>query len=1092
MAEIKLIQVKGPNPGEEFVMTAETVTIGRDPASSWSLDYQAVSRNHAKLTKKGDSYLLQDLGSSNGTFINGEKIPGIYRLKSGDEIGFGHSVKVRYEVVGLSQTTVEELPEMQPADQLGATMAESAGLDQTMETVPGGLGQTAVGEVLPTMDEPPKLSIAIAGSQTESYTLDKQKLSYGRGEDNDIVIPSPVVSRNHGYLEKTTLGGYQIAVLPEAGNAVYVDGYPVSTPVALKNDANIRIGGQDPGVMVSMAYISPSEAFTAITAEINFGDKNIIQIGRAHENDVVLSVPQVSQFHAQIEKVGQRFKVKDLDSTNGTFVNDVQIKTDTWLSQNDTVRIGPYRYVMGVEALAQFDDSADLRVEILGLNKWVRKDLNILQNISLVFQPREFIVVVGQSGGGKSTLVDAIAGYRPATHGQVTVNGTNVYENFEAIRDIIGFVPQKDIIHMELSVFDALDYTAQLRLPPDTTKAERHQRVEEVMETLDIAHRRDNQIMELSGGQQKRVSIGVELLTRPGLFFLDEPSSGLDPGTETALMHLMRQMADQGRSIVLITHATKNVFLADKVVFLARGGFLSWFGPPDEALAFFDQYRSERDRRVSEMEFDQIYALLEDTSKGTPEEWAERYQQHPAYQKYIIDALGDRGGSVQQSSPMTSVSAVETRALPKKQKKVSALRQFFILSKRNIRILMKDRFSLVLMLAASPLMGMMSVLMAKVLGNKPFDFVNGSANDIIISLFLLTIYGVMIGGLSQMREFVKEGEIYKRERLVNLKIFPYVLSKVWVAAALALYQTATYIIIHYMAFYMPGGILELVLMFITLTLATLAGMMLGLFSSAISPTANAAPLIVILLMLPQIVLAGALVPMPDAVTGITSTRWALQGFLGITGVGSDIAADVCLDLPTEQTSAMSNDDKIAIGCNCLGTNALKEDMCNFPGNGFFYNPIIDEPLPQPVGREPVRPADPVIPEAPPQPEDQSDSVAVAAYLEELQKYQEQVEQIQANSKAEFAAYEAALGVYKAQVVAYQEASIKHKAGMAAAVQPVETIVRKYDEKFGWAFVDKDNDLKYYTFIATTWAAQLVISGILFVGILVLQKRKDVN
>ena len=1077
---IRLILVKGPMPGEEFKLTDDEYTVGRDPTNSWTLDYNAVSRHHAKFTKRGNSYLLEDLGSSNGTFVNGEKISGVFLLSGGEEIGFGNSVMARFEVAKPPRAE-----EAQSPDSLLATKINE----------PGGLGKTTIGEMLPSIGAPPKLSVAIAGSAPASYTLSKQKLTFGRGENNDIVIASPVVSRNHGYFEKTSAGNYQIVVLPEAGNAVFLDGYPVSSPSTLTNDANIRIGGQVPGLMVSMVYLSPSEAAASIAAEITFGDKTVIQIGRAPENDVVLDVSQVSKFHAQIEKVGQRYKVKDLDSTNGTFVNDIRITAETWLSPNDTVRIGPYRYVMGAEALAQFDDSVDLQVEVLGLNKWVSSDLNILQNISLVFKPREFIVVVGQSGGGKSTLVDAIAGYRPATHGQVIVNGTNVYDNFEAIRDIIGFVPQKDIIHMELTVFDALDYTAQLRMPPDTTVAERHQRVEEVMQTLDIAHRRDNQIMELSGGQQKRVSIGVELLTRPGLFFLDEPSSGLDPGTETSLMHLMRQMADQGRTIILITHATKNVFLADKVVFLARGGFLSWFGPPDEALAFFDQYRSERDRRVSAMEFDQIYAILEDSSKGTPQEWAERYRQHPAYQKYILDTLGDKANLVQQGSsksPASTPPNVEARPLPEKQKKVSALRQFVILSKRNLRILGKDRFSLGLMLAASPLMGMMSVLLAVVLGNKPFDFVNGDMNNIVISLFLLTIYGVMIGGLSQMREIVKEGDIYKRERLVNLKILPYVLSKVWVAAVLALYQTATYMLIHFLAFDMPGGIFEFILMYISLTLATLAGMMLGLFASALAPTANAAPLIVILLMLPQIVLAGVLVPMPQALSGITSTSWAFKGFLGVTGVGSAIASDSCMALPVEQIALMSPDDKIANGCKCLGTNALREDSCYFPGNGRFYNPAIDEALPQSPGPEPTRPTDPIIPEAPPQPADQSDTVAVADYLAKLEVYQKDVEQIQATTKAEIAAYEAAIKVYQAEVVAYQQASITHQANVVSAVQPVETILIKYKDKFGSAFVDRTNAGEFWTFLLKTWIAQLLISGVLFAGIVFLQKRKDVN
>lgn len=183
---MKLILVKGPTPGEEFELMGELVTIGRDPVNSWPLDYNAVSRNHAKLTKQGQAYLLEDLGSSNGTFVDGEKISGAYLLRGGEEIGFGQSVKVRYEVVGA--VPVEKMREVQSMDQLQATMVG----------VPGGLGQTTVGEILPPMAMPPQLSVAIAGSVPEVYTLNKQKLTFGRGDDNDIVIVSPVVSRNHG------------------------------------------------------------------------------------------------------------------------------------------------------------------------------------------------------------------------------------------------------------------------------------------------------------------------------------------------------------------------------------------------------------------------------------------------------------------------------------------------------------------------------------------------------------------------------------------------------------------------------------------------------------------------------------------------------------------------------------------------------------------------------------------------------------------------------------------------------------------------------------------------------------------------------
>src|SRR5439155_9732150 len=178
----------------------------------------------------------------------------------------------------------------------------------------------------------------------------------------------------------------------------------------------------------------------------------------------------------------------------------------------------------------------------------------------------------------------------------------------------------------ELTPFQALDYSARLRLPGDMDTEERHQRVLDTLETLGIAERKNVAIQRLSGGQRKRVSIGAELITRPGLFFLDEATSGLDPGTENQMMRLLRRLADQGHTIVLITHATKNVMLCDQVLFLARGGHLAYFGPPDRALTYFG---------VSD--FDEIYLRLED--ELTPEQWGQRYQSSEECATFVKDRL---------------------------------------------------------------------------------------------------------------------------------------------------------------------------------------------------------------------------------------------------------------------------------------------------------------------------------------------------------------------------------------------------------------------------------------------------------------------
>jgi energy-coupling factor transporter ATP-binding protein EcfA2 len=625
-------------------------------------------------------------------------------------------------------------------------------------------------------------------------------------------------------------------------------------------------------------------------------------------------------------------------------------------------------------------------------------------------------------------------------------------------------------------------------MPPDTTNEERHLRIIEVLDDLDITHRKDTQVSSLSGGQQKRVSIGVELLTSPGLFFLDEATSGLDPGTETALMQLLRRLADQGRTIVLVTHATKNVMLADRVLFMARGGYLAWFGPPDEALEYFDQYRSEDERRTSEMEFDKIYAILETPQHGTPEDWSNRYQTHPAYQRYILEPLEMKRHELEAAQKPSPEEITPARA-PKVRRQVSSLRQFLILSSRNIRILTRDRVSLILMLGAAPLVSLLDVLIAFLVGGNQFDFVEGSFEDIMMSFFLIIIFAVFVGGLSQMREIVKENEIYKRERLVNLKIAPYVFSKVWIAVLLALYHAAAYTIIHYLAYDMPGGAQEFVLMYVSMVLVAMAGMMLGLFASAISPNANTAPMIVILLLMPQIVLSGSLVPLPGPVSAPAATRWGFEGLVSISGVGSDVASDLCWELDEELREVMSIEDKTA-QCKCMGLNVLREEICSFPGVGEFFDPAIEEPAPNEPPPLRDKPPEPEIPPAPEKPEDESDSVAMAEYFEAMEVYQEEVTAIQDEYRAEMEGFEAEAEVYQAEMEAYLEENLEWEIAREAAVNPAEGLIGTIYEDYGWTFVDKNDTQAFWSKILTTWIAQVVIIVVLLLGVLLMVKRKD--
>jgi ABC-type multidrug transport system ATPase subunit len=832
-----------------------------------------------------------------------------------------------------------------------------------------------------------------------------------------------------------------------------------------------------------MTYLAPSQATARISA-VQFGEKEILTFGRDPTNDVVCDDPRVSRFHAQVTRVGRRYYVTDLRSTNGTFVNDKRVEGNVWLNPQDTIRIGPYKLVMGENQFTRYDETEGLRVEAYHLNKWVRKDLNLLQDISLVYQPREFIAVVGQSGGGKSTLLDAIAGYRPATQGKVFVNDTDVYQNFDAVRNDIGYVPQKDIIHMELTVYQALNFAAQLRMPKDTSKDERHKRIMEVLNDLDLMHRKDVQISGLSGGQQKRVSIGVELLTRPGLFFLDEPTSGLDPGTETAFMHLMRRLADQGRTIIMVTHATKNVMLADKVVFLARGGYVAWFGPPDEALFYFDQYRSEQDRRTRDMEFDQIYAILDDPSKGTGKDWGERYMASNAFAKYIVEPL--------EATQRQGVIAQPVKKQARKGSRISSLQQFFVLSARNLAITLRDRSSLILMLAVPWGVGLLQLVLALAMGKNIFVYNGGSPNDAGTVLFLLSLDVLLVGGMSQMREFVKEADIYRRERLVNLRILPYVASKIWLAFLLAFWHGLAYTVLTYIAFKMPGTMLEFGEIYITLVLAVISGMMLGLLASALAANAASAPLTLIMMIIPLIILSGALAPMPPSISQIASTRWTFEGLVGITGMGSDVAADSCWQLDKKLRDSMDLDAKSDFQCKCMGVQVFNQNSCDFPGVGKYYATEINQTAPPEPAALPPQPPEPVIPNAPNPPINKTDQVQMVQYLNALSSYQDQVKLIQDNYRNQMDLYQVQADVYKNEMMKYQEDLAKYDVARISAVGAAEGIIQGINESYGWAFVNKKDPAIFIPWLVQTWVSPLEIVAVYFAVMLILIKRKDVK
>ncbi|HEY9704889.1 MAG TPA: ATP-binding cassette domain-containing protein, partial [Allocoleopsis sp.] len=570
-----------------------------------------------------------------------------------------------------------------------------------------------------------------------------------------------------------------------------------------------------------------------------------------------------------------------------------------------------------------------------------KKEVNLLQNISLSIFPKEFVVVAGVSGGGKSTLLNALNGFTPASSGKVLINGVDLYKNFNAFRSEIGYVPQQDIIHKSLTVKQTLNYAAKLRMSLDTTPQEREKRVAEVLQDLDLTGRQNVAVERLSGGQLKRVSMGVELLTKPSLFFLDEATSGLDPGTEADMMKLLRQVADDGRTVLLITHATENVMLCDLVVFLAKGGYLAFYGSPTEALTHFGVQK-----------FNQIYSLVYQTK--SPEEWQNIYLKSSYHKTYILER--------QQTIPNQSNKNVQTGQTVNNPKSANTLinietikagfQQFYVLFRRNLDLWKTDKISFWLTLSVAPLLGSLDFILWK---RDLFDIKIGSGQQSIMMLFITAIIAIMVGSLSSMREIVKERDIYRRERMVGLQIIPYISSKVALGILISLYQAAIFLLFKYASISWTDGGAILFDLYLTLALTTIGGMVMGLLVSAVSPNQNFAQLLIILFLIPQITFGTGILPISalgepaKLISNITISKWSFESMMTIAGIGKDLAGDQCLFDYSEPDRKNLESTKKERDCSCLGKNLFKK--CQFPGIQDKYVTEVDI-------NEPQKPEDP--------------------------------------------------------------------------------------------------------------------------------------
>jgi ABC-type multidrug transport system ATPase subunit len=707
-------------------------------------------------------------------------------------------------------------------------------------------------------------------SPTPLYDNDRIQLGLGGPilRFIDPAHPAPSGAQNTGQRSIAISAGAS----PQAPIPVPVP--PSSGPLAMPVSAQTMVVKPGSGSLNQPAPAAGGGAQPQLLMQVAFNGKPQLSVGRAPDNDITLDGLQISNHHARLVNMGGTVTVEDVGSTNGVYVNGARITGRHPLQGRDIVQVGPF--VLQADAqrgVAVFDTRSKTRIDVIDITKVVPNRsgggmIKLLDDVDLTIQPNEFVGLLGPSGAGKSTLMDSMNGMRPASSGRVLINNLDLYQHLDSIKQSIGYVPQDDIIHRELTVYRTLYYVARLRLSRDVSTQEIDQIINEVMDVTGLAERRDVPVSQLSGGQRKRVSIAVELITKPSVIFLDEPTSGLDPATEEKIMKLFRQIAESGRTVILTTHAMENVRLFDKIVVMMRGK-LVWYGAPKEALehvkadSFKDLYDKleapidERTRKLPPLpanagkEQKLAFKLQkEKIAEEVADEWKVRFQKTPQYQRHIVEPLTGLKGQG-QAAPMIASRPTVT----------DSLRQWATLARRYMEVLGRDKFNMLILFGQAPIIAFLTYL---VVGkNQPRDF----------PYFMLALVAIWFGTSVSAREIIRERAVYNRERMVNLGLLPYVGSKLLVLSVIVGLQCAllfgTLKIFHYagMMNLPPDSPSETLAQLLVMILTGMVGIALGLFISSIVKTSEMATSLVPLILIPQILFSG-LVGVPTGVARV--------------------------------------------------------------------------------------------------------------------------------------------------------------------------------------------------------------------------------
>ena len=724
------------------------------------------------------------------------------------------------------------------------------------------------------------------------------RLAIGRVPECDITVDHPLISRRHAVV--SWQGGW---VVTDEGstNGLYLDGRRVQS-VPVGRGQQIRLGDPHNGPLLQlrvlerptptnmphMQAIAQNQAPGPQREAMDIARGTTVRIGRTPDNDIVVSDVLASRRHAQMISGPQGLLIEDLRSVNGTYVNGRRVMRHQ-LTDGDVVTIGNSDFVVTDGKLVRGQDQSVVAggVHVSSVSLTVdRKQL--VSDIEFSAAPGTLTAIIGPSGAGKSTVSRIVSGAGRPTAGQVTFEGRSVHEEYEALRTRIGMVPQDDVLHGRLTLRQALRYAAQLRLPPDMSGADRDAVIDGVLAELQLTEHTGTRIDKLSGGQRKRASVAMELLTGPALLILDEPTSGLDPALDRQVMQTLRRLADAGRVVIVVTHSVAHLSICDQVLLLAPGGKTAFCGPPESVNA-----------AMGTGDWAEIFAYV----AARPDEAATRY----------------RSTALRRRPPEPPPPSAP-RPRPRQ---TSALRQVSTIARRQIRLIFADRGYLMFLILLPVVLGALTLVIP---GSAGFGLNAPGTTETLQILVVLSIGATFMGSALTVRDLVGERSIFERERAVGLRPGAYLTAKVIVFALAAIAQTVIMLVITYAGrgtpgkgVYLPGAV-ELG---IDLALLTCIGALIGLAISATvrTPEQTMPPLVVVVMV--QLVFCGGLFALHGRM-GLEQLAWLVPARWGYAAAASTVEVQWTTPGAATEDEPMWKHDLATLGVSygVLGAIAL--------------------------------------------------------------------------------------------------------------------------------------------------------------------------